>query len=262
MPARSPRIQSIARADALLGAIAEHGGRGISLSELAARTDLNKVTAFNLLKTLVALKYAEQDEFSKRYRLGMRLLELARRAPRRRDLIQLCESALLKLCRKTGETVNLAVPHTGSALIVESMESRHGVRTTAYAGQRSPFHASACGKAILAFLPAAERESWLGSANLERHTPRTIVSVSLLVRELEQTRKRGYALDLEEHEIGAHCVGVPILDGDGLPCAAISVSGLKARMPRLVLESVAKLLRQEISGLESKLDRVTAGLAA
>lgn len=262
MRTSAARIQSLARADGLLGAIAERAGRGTSLSELAAATQLNKVTAYNLLQTLAALGQVEQDSVSKRYRLGLRLLELSRRVPRGRDLSKLCESALVNLCRDTGETVNLAVPHTGCALIVDSVEGRHGVRTTAYAGERSPFHATACGKAILAFLAPAEREPWLHSATLERHTPRTIVKVEQLQRDLQLTRTRGFALDLEEHEIGAHCVAMPVFDCDARVCASISVSGLKARMPRTVLEAVAQRLRTEIAAVESKLGRAGVRLVA
>src|SRR5690606_4759897 len=140
----------------------------------------NKVTAFNLLQTLVALGYLEQEAGSRRYRLGLRALELAGHARSGRDLARLCEPILHALCRDTGETINLAVPYHGYAMIVDSVEGRHGIRTTAYAGARSPYHSTACGKVLLAFTAPELRESLLTSIRLEPRTPSTITAIDAL----------------------------------------------------------------------------------
>ena len=235
------RIQALVRADALVGAVVELAGAGaVALTDLAAHTGLNKVTAFNLLQTLVALGYLEQEVGSRRYRLGLRALELAGHARSGRDLARSCEPALHSLCRDTGETVNLAVPHHGYAMIVDSVEGRHGIRTTAYAGAKSPYHSTACGKVLLALMAADMQESLLASIRLESKTPATIVDRDALLLELERIRARGWAFDFEENEVGAHCVAVPIIGADGRPCAAISVSGLKDRMEPIVLDGIAR----------------------
>ncbi|NLD55551.1 MAG: IclR family transcriptional regulator [Burkholderiaceae bacterium] len=239
--AAPPRIQALVRADALVGAVVELAGAGaVTLTDLAAHTGLNKVTAFNLLQTLVALGYLEQEAGSRRYRIGLRTLELAGHARSGRDLARLCEPALHGLCRDTGETVNLAVPYHGYAMIVDSVEGRHGIRTTAYAGAKSPYHSTACGKVLLAFMAADLQESLLTSIRLEPKTPATIVDRGALLLELESIRSCGWAFDFEENEVGAHCVAVPIFGADGRPCAAISVSGLKDRMDPTVLEAIAR----------------------
>lgn len=260
--AQVPRIQVLARADALLEAVFERGGVGVALSELAAATMLNKVTAHNLLRSLAALRYLEQEPSTRRWRPGPRMLELGRRAQLGDDLARLCERALARLCRESGETVNLAVPYLGHALIVDSVEGRHGVRTTAYAGARSAYHASACGKAILAFLPAAQRRAFLGSRPLERLTPRTMVRPAQLERECALVRRRGYALDLEENEIGAHCVAVPVFDAGERVCGAISVSGLKDRLPPQWLEGMAQRIGRETAAIEHQLGRGRARVVA
>lgn len=239
--AAPPRIQALVRADALVGAVVELAGAGaVTLTDLAAHTGLNKVTAFNLLQTLVALGYLEQEAGSRRYRLGLRALELAGHARSGRDLARLCEPVLHGLCRDTGETVNLAVPYHGYAMIVDSVEGRHGIRTTAYAGARSPYHSTACGKVLLAFTAPDLQASLLTSIRLDAKTPATIVDRAALLQELERIRERGWAYDFEENEVGAHCVAVPIIGADGRPCAAISVSGLKDRMAPMVLEGIAR----------------------
>ncbi len=250
MAGAPPRIQALVRADRLIGGVVGLGaGSAVSLTDLAAHTGLNKVTAFNLLQTLVALGYLEQEPGSRRYRLGLRTLELGGYARSGREIGRLCEPALHTLCRDTGETVNLALPYHGHAVIVDSVEGRHGIRTTAYAGERSPYHSTACGKVLLAFMPDEVRASLLSSLILERRTPRTITDPGKLTRELNAIRRRGWAFDLEENEIGAHCVAVPLLDGDGRPRAAISVSGLKDRMTATVLDGIARSVRVEVGRL-------------
>ena len=72
------RIQAVARASAIIDVIANAGEEGVGLSEISRVTELNKTTAFNLLASLVALRFLEQDEHSRRYRLGLRNLELGR----------------------------------------------------------------------------------------------------------------------------------------------------------------------------------------
>lgn len=246
MPPR--RIQSLVRADALIGGVVALGaGAAVSLSDLTAHTGLHKVTAFNLLKTLVALGYLEQEVGSRRYRLGLRTLELGGAARSSREIGRLCEPALHTLCRDTGETVNLALPYHGHAVIVDSIKGRHGIRETAYAGERSPYHSTACGKALLAFMADDVRTSIVSSIELERRTPKTIIDRKRLARELKDVRRRGWAFDLEENEVGAHCVAVPILDVDGRPRAAISVSGPKDRMTTRVLDGVARSARVEVA---------------
>ena len=248
MPRPPTRIQALSRADALIGAVVGLGaGTPVSLSDLAAHVGLNKVTAFNLLKTLVALGYLEQETGSRRYRLGLRTLELAGAARSARDIGRRFEPVLHVLCRDTGETVNLALPYHGHALIIDSVEGRHGIRTTAYAGERSPYHSTACGKVLLAFMPDEERQAILASIDLAPRTARTITERKRLDRELAAIRLRGWAHDLEENEIGAHCVAAPIFDGDGRPFAAISVSGLKDRLRTEALDTIAQRMRVEIA---------------
>ena len=84
-------------------------------------------------------------------------------------------------------------------------------------------------------------------------TPKTITNLDDLRDELARTRLRGYATDNEENEIGARCVGVPILDGAGLPLAGISVSGPTARMNDDVLDAMSNRLWEASREISSNL---------
>ncbi|HEY7031869.1 MAG TPA: IclR family transcriptional regulator C-terminal domain-containing protein, partial [Thermomicrobiales bacterium] len=114
-------------------------------------------------------------------------------------------------------------------------------------------HSTSIGKAILAFLPEPDREALLANLAWTAVTPKTITNLDDLRHELERTRLRGYATDNEENEIGARCVGVPILDGAGRPLAAISISGPTARIDNGALGAMSERLWKASREISSRL---------
>ncbi len=161
------------------------------------------------------------------------------------------EAAEFESFEEFGETTNLGVIDDGRIVYVAMSESsRPGLRMASRVGGSSCLHSTAMGKAILAFFPEADREARITNLELTAVTPKTITDPGQMRDELEQARRRGYAIDNEENEIGARCVGVPILDDSGFPLGAISVSGPTARMNDDALDAMAKRLwaaSQEIS---------------
>jgi DNA-binding IclR family transcriptional regulator len=106
------------------------------------------------------------------------------------------------------------------------------------------------GKAILACLPADEAAQIVSGVHFTSFTSKTLSSQEELFEALERVRRRGYAVDDEEMEIGTRCVGAPILDGTGRPIAAVSVSGSATRLAAHCVPSIAQhVMRcaQEIS---------------
>jgi DNA-binding IclR family transcriptional regulator len=242
---RIPRIQSLARASAILDIIARKGSA--SLSEISAATGLNKSTAFYLVESLADLDLVERLEQRKGYCLGLRNLELGRAVQRRLDIAALGRASLVRLCHLSKETVNLAIPHVFDAMIVESLEGAYGVRATSYAGSRAAYHATACGKAILAFLEEPVRRAIYEVRGLPAVTANTVTRQDQLEDQLSTIRNDGYAIDNEENEIGANCVAAPIRDGLGEVAGSISISGLASRMDRTKLVDLASIIAQEAS---------------
>jgi DNA-binding IclR family transcriptional regulator len=240
---RPVRIQSLARASAILDVIA---GRDVAtLADIGAATGLNKTTAYYLVESLVALDFAERVGDGEGYRLGLRNLELGRAVQRRLDIVAVARPSLIRLCALSKETVNLAVPYVFDAMIVESLEGAYGLRSTAYAGSRAPYPSTACGKAMIAFLDPDARQAIYRARPLVAATPNTITRVDALEAQLAVIAARGYSLDIEENEIGAHCVAAPIFDGLGDVAGAISISGLASRLPLPALAELAKAIIAE-----------------
>jgi DNA-binding IclR family transcriptional regulator len=229
----------LARASAIIDVIAVGGEEGVGLSEISRATKLNKTTAFNLIASLVALGFLEQDEHSRRYRLGLRNLELGRIVQDRLHISHLARPILTVLCRKTNETVNLGLPDLLDLLVVDSFQGSRQLHASAYAGWRSLYHCTALGKAIMAQWDAPMRRTIYSARSLPRQTPNTITEIDTLEAQLTQFQARGYALDLEENEVGVNGIATSIVNGLGEVAAAISVAGPSNRLTEEVMEQIA-----------------------
>jgi Bacterial transcriptional regulator len=124
----------------------------------------------------------------------------------------------------------LAVFDQGTVLYVDVIESPHEFRLSSRIGTRRSLHVTALGKALAAFLPAESLENVLSSITFQPATPRTIMNLLQFRQELEKIRRQGFAVDDEEAVQGARCVSGPILNSDGEPIAAVSVSGPVTRV--------------------------------
>ena len=229
-------VQSVSRSLDILEALAGPGELG--LVDLASRTSLQPSTAHRLLATLTERGYALQSPETGRYLLGYKLLELASFVNgRTTHLRAVCRPYLASVTRITGETANLTVLESPNVVYLDQVEGTRSMRMFTQVGHQVPAHTSASGKAILAFQPRELVRSAF-SAGLERLTPRTITTLAQLEQELTRVRRRGYAIDNEEHEEGVSCVAVPIFEHDGTVRAAISVS---APTPRIYSADTAEL---------------------
>jgi IclR family acetate operon transcriptional repressor len=236
---KPPRIQALARASAIIDVIALSGEDGIGLSDISRATSLNKTTAFNLIATLVTLRFIEQDDHSRRYRLGLRNLELGRIVQQRLHISHLARPILSGLCQTTNETVNLGLPDLLDLLVVDSFQGSRILHATAKAGWRSLYHSTALGKAFMTRWDAPMRQTIYRSCGLPEQTANTITEVDALEAQLARFQVQGYSIDAEENEIGVNGIARWVLDGLGEVAAAISVSGHSSRLTEEVMEQIA-----------------------
>ena len=216
-------IQSVDRAIRLLEAIAEAGGE-CSLTELSQRTQLNISTCHHLLSTLVHRGYVAKVPVRRSYALGARILYLSNACLRQVDLPARAVPFIEKINERTGETVHLAVLQGDAMMKVAKRESRHPVRVdTGTLGKTDAAHATATGKAMLAWLPEDDMRRVLAHG-LTRFTPKTICEWPTLIEALRHVRRNGYAIDDEEYQPGVICIGAAIRDHNGAVVGAISAS--------------------------------------
>jgi len=236
---KPPRIQALARASAIIDVIANGGDEGVGLGEISRATALNKTTAFNLLATLVTLRFLDQDEHSRWYRLGLRNIELGRIVQNRLHVPNLARPMLMDLCHKTNETVSLGLPDLLDLFVVDSIGGSHFLHVAANPGSRSMYHCTALGKAMLAQWDEPVRRTLYRWCGLPQLTPHTITDIDTLEAQLTEILARGYALDVEENAVDVTCIGASIFDGFGDVTAAISVTGPSNRMTADALDQFA-----------------------
>jgi DNA-binding IclR family transcriptional regulator len=206
---------------------------GLALREISAQLEAPKSSLIPLLRALASRGFLEQGRGGE-YRLGPRALALGPAA--HRELPEIARPALVALARRTGETVFLGtLAGDGRAVVyVDKVESEHIIRYAAGVGDRRPLHATSTGKAILAFLPADQREEILRTLPLERHTERTVTGLPALRASLEEIQRTGVCVSVDEMVRGAAGVAAPIVDRDGHTVGACTIAGPTDRVrPRL-----------------------------
>ena len=250
-PTADARIQSVARAKALLDAMA--AGEWVTLRDLATRTGLAKTTAFNLVTALVDVGLSERDAKAGAYRLSMQHLIYGKAVERRLDITEIARPHLIRLCATTRETVNLALPGPTDAMIIESLEGSQSLRVSAYAGTRAAYHSTACGRALLAHQPASFRQLVYSIGHLPAATNRTITDPDALEDVLERCRSIGWTTEFEENETGGACVAAPIFNRDGEAVAAVSIAGPSSRFEPEAIERLGRLLVASLADITQDL---------
>ena len=221
-------IQSVDRAARILKALAGGPGR-LGVSELSARLGLAKGTVHGLLRTLQDHGLVEQHADSDKYQLGPELLKLSSQYL---DLSELRARSLVwseRLAEQTQEAVRVGVPHENGVLIVHHVFRPDTTLQILEVGSVLPLHATALGKAVLAYLDA-ERVKELLDGELARLTGRTHVQGAALKRELTTIRERGYADEREEAVIGEAGIAAAIFDRRSEAIGAIGVAGARERL--------------------------------
>ena len=235
------QLQSLDRAVSVLELLGESEGP-LSLAEVCERMGLHKSTAHRALMVLERCALIERTA-ENRFRLGLKLYELGSRAVEQIDLRARVHPWFRKLSAQVGETVHLGVLQKTSVVYLDKVEpNNRRVWLASRIGASNPVHCTAMGKAMLAFLPDQEVAEILARIRYTRLTPRTLCTPEALMRSLDRVRRRGYAIDDEEAEIGVRCVGAPILNESGRPVAAVSVSGPSSRITQQSVPGIAEHL--------------------
>lgn len=195
-----------------------------TLTSLSERLGLPKSSVFRVLATLEAKEFVEKHPTAGKYRLGRQLVRIGSLSLVALKLREVARPLLQELVEAFRETVSLARFTGGQLLYVEVLESPHPLRTTAQIGDRAKLHCSALGKAVIAHLSSPDLEEIVRVHGLPRATPNTIVTLAELEKELVTVRKRRYAVDNQENELGIRCVGAAVFDHEGKPIGGVSIS--------------------------------------
>lgn len=202
---------------------------GLSSNEISQKLELPPSSTFNLLHTIADSNYLYKDS-NKKYRLGPKLIPIGTSALESLDIYEMGMPHLKKLMETVEETVFMAVLSDDELFYIAKVDSNRSIRTTAQPGNRKPLHCTGLGKALLAFMPEAERKRILERVPLTAYTNKTVVNQAVLEEQLEYYQNLGYSIDDEESEEGLYCFAAPVFGVNHELMAAISVAGPKERV--------------------------------
>lgn len=225
------------RALSLLEAVAA-ASHPLTLKDMESACDLPAATAFRLCARLQEQGWLMRDADPRRFAAGPRLMRLGLEIVRSAGPATTRRNVLSELVEAIGETCNLTCPSRGEVLYLDRVETKWPLRMALEPGSRVPIHCTASGKLFLAHMPEAQRDRLLAEAPLDRHAPRTIVTIKALLQDLKRIVRRGYSTDNEEFLAGLVAVAVPVRDQQGRVVAAVACHAPAARM------SLAKLMER------------------
>ncbi len=196
----------------------------LGIREIAERCDASKSTVHRILLILKENGWVYQDEVSKNYRIGIRFLVFANEWRTQLELVRQSAPIIEDLVEKTRQTAILSVIEEDRAVCLHKVESRNAIKLVSRIGEKTPLHATATGKALLAHASKSLQEEIL-TGDLRSFTPFTITSPILLREEMARIREKRYAISVEEVDPGAASIGVPILGRKGQLIAGLSIAG-------------------------------------
>ncbi len=244
-------VPSLARALKVMEFLASRP-EGVGVSQIAQGLKIPTNSAFRIATTLADYGYVWREEPSATYRLSPKFLKLGYAAADTTSLVERSVDVLRDLRDATGETALLAVRSAAGGVVVEQMPALHPIKVIVQIGHPLVMHTAAPGKAMLAFLSAAERAAALDRLTFTRFTQHTITSRADFEAELAEVARLGYAVDRGEEDLDIYCIAAPVRDHRGEPVAAIWVTGPTTRLDdrhaaavgRLVVEQAARISKR------------------
>ena len=239
---------SVKKAFKILHAISE-ASNGMGVSDLSKQLKIGKSTVHGITSALEELGVLVRDPLHKKYNMGYTLLELRKKAYGKMELREVARIPMEKLMEKIGETVFLGILNGDHITILDMVESHHEMKITSPPGTRLPLIAGATGKVFLSQFEEKKAKEVIQRMGLVRFTSKSIVDQKKFFKEIEEAKKKGYAVDDEEYMLGVRAIAAPIQTASRPP-AAIWVVGFTSslnhqKMERVILE--IQKTTQEIS---------------
>ena len=252
-------VPALEKAFSILEMLAE-SGTGLTLQELVRRSKLPKSSVHCILVTLQRQNYLHRNESTGRYMFGVKLFSLANMAISGLRLREQALPHLYALMQQTRLTTHMAILEENEAVLIAKVDGPGMFRAATWIGKRMELHCTGLGKALIAHVPEPRLEELLHKHSLPRHNENTLASVRRLREDLAKAAKRGYAVDDEEDEIGARCIGAPVLGEDGSVLAAISIAGTTSQITGENEHELARPLKHAAAAISATLASSQAGL--
>lgn len=203
----------------------------IGLSQFVQLTGEDKATLHRRLGELKQSGFLHQDDVSRAYRLGPAIsrLEIVKETtfPARRAAMDV----LRKLNQQVRETVHVSViqGNQGLSTLAHIDDPSHGIRVYMDTNELLPFHATASGLTVLAFLEQ-ERVEKILKKGLPKYTADTLTNVARVRNLLIDFRREGYSQSKGGFELDVVGLAMPLFDNRDDCAGAIAIAAPSSRM--------------------------------
>lgn len=196
--------------------------RELNLTEIAAKTGLNKTTAKRLTSNLTERGYLKKND-PKCYQLGLRLFELGWIVHSSLNLHEATSLSMSLIQKETGATVILGTRMEDQLALIDKREGRSFIRISADVGWRGPLHYGMLGMVLMAYLEPEEVKRILQKERLQAYTPLSITDEDAFSLKLEHIRNQGYVIEKGETVEGIVGIAAPIRDFTRQVIAALGI---------------------------------------
>ncbi|MET4385161.1 IclR family pca regulon transcriptional regulator [Bradyrhizobium sp. F1.4.3] len=246
-PKNNPKnyVASVGKAFAVLKSFTSEAFE-LTLSEVAARADLDRGTAFRLIKTLIELGYLQTVPQSRRFRLGVACLDLGYTVLSHGSLRTIVEPLLRDLVPAAGDAASLGILDGGDVIYLARIGAgldRH--KMDRRPGTRIPAYSAALGHAMLANLPREEQIRRLDARPRVKLSERTLTDLDALLDRLDLVKRKGHAVSDGENAYGLRTLATPIFDAQGFVIAGLSVTvdAMRMDMPTFRHQALPRLMQ-------------------
>ncbi len=252
-PAKSgTSVRLLERAIDLIECI-ENNGAPMAVRALEAKTGVPKATAQRLLDAFERRGYVQKDRG--RYALAPGTVRLARSYLAGDSLVTLAMPVLQALAAMSGETCALYVRQGHDRILVQNVASPHPLRHTTPIGERLPLHLGASGQVLCMGMAPEKLDAYLGSVAPTRLASGSVLSKADMLERIEDVRRRGYAVAVDERFMGVSAVAAPIVNGSKMVAAALNIAGPSSRMAEK-MEQLSIDVRNAAHDVSEKLSRL------
>jgi len=196
------------------------------ISEIARELNLSKTTTFNLVSTLEKVGYLRKNEEFQKYTLGVRIASIGATMVANMELNHKGAGVVQELATTYGIFCRMGIWDRDAVLVIfNGIPGNEGQPTSYQAGPRVPGYVTAMGRAILSHMDIGEVKRYLDRVQLIKHTTKTKVKKSEILKELAETMERGYSICNEEMAHGDASVAAPIINKKNQIAGAITFVG-------------------------------------
>jgi len=242
---------SVKKAFKILHAISD-APNGLGITDLSKKLKIGKSTIHGITMALEEMGVLVRDLIHKRYTLGYSLLELCRTTYGKIELKEIARKSMEKLMETIGETVFLGVLNGDHVTILDVVESRNEMKITSPPGTRLPLLAGATGRVLLSQIQNEKAKEMIQKKGLVRYTSKTVMDHRQFLKEIEQARKQGYAVDDEEYMAGVRAVAAP-LPWASSPPAALWVVGFSSTLDDHKIKTVIREIQETVQEIKQSL---------